>query len=59
MQLNKIYNEDCLEFMSKIQNDFFDLTITSPPYNTGGKSLEVGNFYKEYKDNLPEIEYYE
>ena len=62
MQLNKIYNEDCLEFMSKIQNDFFDLTITSPPYNTGGQNAQTGkdrNFYKEYKDNLSEIEYYE
>ena len=58
MEINKIYNEDCLKFMSKIDDDFFDITITSPPYNTGGQSLEVGNFYKEYKDNLSEFEYY-
>lgn len=58
MEINKIYNEDCLKFMSKIDDDFFDITITSPPYNTGGKSLQVGEFYKDYKDNLSELEYY-
>lgn len=58
MEINKIYNEDCLKFMSKIDDDFFDITITSPPYNTGGQSLQVGDFYKDYKDNLSELEYY-
>ena len=26
MEINKIYNEDCLKFMSKVENDFFDIT---------------------------------
>jgi DNA modification methylase len=33
MEINKIYNENCLETMSKIQDDFIDLTVTSPPYD--------------------------
>lgn len=33
MELNKIYNEDCLITMSKIPNNFVDLTVTSPPYD--------------------------
>ena len=30
---NKIYNECCLTTMSKMQNEFIDLTVTSPPYD--------------------------
>ena len=33
MELNKIYNEDCLQTMSKIPDNFVDLIITDPPYN--------------------------
>lgn len=57
MEINKIYNENCLETMSKMPDNFVDLTLTSPPYNTGGKSFSVGNFYKDYEDNLDENQY--
>lgn len=33
IELNKIYNEDCLEGMKRIQDGFIDLTVTSPPYD--------------------------
>jgi len=33
MKLNTIYNEDCLETMFKMNNDFIDMVITSPPYD--------------------------
>ncbi len=33
MEINKIYNEDCLLTMNKMDNDFIDLTVTSPPYD--------------------------
>ena len=32
MELNKIYNEDCLEGMKKIEDNSVDLVVTSPPY---------------------------
>lgn len=35
MTLDKIYCEDCLETLSKIDDDSIDLVITSPPYNKG------------------------
>lgn len=40
MQLNKIYNEDCLKGMKKIPNNFVDLIVTDPPYkfHSGGES---------------------
>lgn len=31
--LNKIYNEDCLDTMRCMPDNFVDLTITSPPYD--------------------------
>lgn len=33
MELNKIYNNENLEILKKIPDDFITLTITSPPYN--------------------------
>lgn len=33
MELNKIYNIDCLEFMKTLESDSIDLTVTSPPYD--------------------------
>ena len=41
MELNKIYNEDCLETMKGMDDNSIDLTITSPPYD----SLRVYNGY--------------
>jgi DNA modification methylase len=57
LELNKIYCESNLETMARMPDNFVDLVVTSPPYNTGGKSLTTGDFYKEYKDNLQDIEY--
>jgi modification methylase len=36
MEINKIYNEDCLETMKRMPDNFVDLIITSPPYNKAG-----------------------
>lgn len=33
MELNKIYNEDCLETMKRMPDNFVDMTLTSPPYD--------------------------
>lgn len=33
MELNKIYNEDCLDTMGRMEDNFIDLTVTSPPYD--------------------------
>ena len=35
MELDKIYCEDCLETLSKMEDNSVDLIITSPPYNKG------------------------
>ncbi len=33
MELNKIYNENCLDTMSRMPDGFVDLVVTSPPYD--------------------------
>ena len=51
IELDKIYNSDCLEGMKEIPDDFVDLIVTSPPYN-------VGIDYDVYNDSLPWKDYY-
>ena len=50
MELNKIYQEDCLILMKEMPNNFIDMTITSPPYN-------IGLDYDVSPDNLTMDEY--
>ena len=43
IELNKIYNEDCIETMKRMPNESVNLIITSPPYNLG--NAKKGSFY--------------
>ena len=51
MEINKIYNENCLETMAKMPDNFIDLTVTSPPYDNlrtyKGYSFDFENVAKE------------
>lgn len=40
LEINKIYNEDCLEGMKKIGNKSVDFIFTDLPYNTTNNSWE-------------------
>jgi DNA modification methylase len=33
MEINKTYNENCLDTMARMKDNFIDLTVTSPPYD--------------------------
>ena len=35
--MNKIHNEDCLEFMKQVPDNYFDLVLTDPPYGIADK----------------------
>lgn len=70
MEVNKIYNEDCLETMKRMPDNFVNCVITSPPYNMrlrirNGEytQREMGaHFSKKYTDfgdALPMEEYYQ
>ena len=60
MEINKIYNENCLDTMRRMPDNFIDLVVTSPPYNLG-EVHSTGNHkfkaYDAYLDNLPEDAY--
>jgi site-specific DNA-methyltransferase (adenine-specific) len=48
LEINKIYNQDCIEFMQQISNDYIDLICTSPPYAEQRKNQYGGINEKEY-----------
>jgi len=33
LEINKIYNENCMKTMARMPDNFIDLTVTSPPYD--------------------------
>ena len=51
MEINKIYNENCLDTMAKMPDNFIDLTVTSPPYDNlrtyNGYCFDFENVAKE------------
>ena len=51
MQINKIYNENCLDTMARMEDNFIDFTVTSPPYDNlrkyNGYSFEFEKVAKE------------
>ena len=60
MEINKIYNEDCMKTMEHLRD--VDVVITSPPYNTSrkGSSLDAADVnirYDEFDDCRPNDEY--
>ncbi len=42
IELNKVYNENCLDTMGRMEDCFVDLTVTSPPYDN----------LRQYKDGV-------
>ena len=48
MELNKIYNADCLEFMRSMPDNCVDLVVTDPPYEiyTKGGGLGIRPIYQ-------------
>ncbi len=71
LELNKTYNEDCIDTMKLIGDKEVDLVITSPPYNMNlrimkGKYVsrqvikeEFTTKYNGFSDNLPIEDFYE
>lgn len=51
MEINKIYNEDCLEGMKRITNGTVDLVVTDPPYRTTSRG-DNGSSGGMLKDKL-------
>lgn len=69
IEINKVYNENCLETLKKIDDKAIDLVITSPPYNMNLRIRngqycsrqivkEFSSKYEGFDDNLPIDEFY-
>ena len=44
IEVNQIYNADCLDILKDIPNNYFDLCLTDPPYGDGTGNLKrLGN----------------
>lgn len=70
MELNKIYNENCLDTLSRMPDGFVDLVLTSPPYNmrtrirngqytTRERSDHFSKKYAHFGDDLPVAAFYQ
>ncbi len=68
MEINKIYQESCLETLKKMPDNFIDVIVTSPPYNKKSANRKPnkkdtwsnGNAaikYATYDDDMDEFEY--
>lgn len=58
IELNKVYNKDCLEFMKKIPDEYIDLIIADPPYFGVVKDEwdnQWKNDYNKFKDWIEKI----
>jgi site-specific DNA-methyltransferase (adenine-specific) len=63
IELNKTYNENCLETMKRMPNDYIKLTVTSPPYddlrtynkNVGGNKDEFNGYSFPFEDIAKEL----
>jgi len=51
IELNRIYQGNCIQLMKTIPNKIIDLIITSPPYNCGKN-------YLSYTDEVAWVDYY-
>jgi DNA modification methylase len=50
MEINKLYNSDCIELIKMMPDLFIDKVITSPPYN-------INRRYNNYIDNVERNEF--
>ena len=60
MEVNKIYNEDCMKTMERLHD--IDCVMTSPPYNTdrgGGNLSDHSQRYESFEDYKSDEEYIE
>lgn len=61
IELNKVYNEPCIETLKRMDNDSIDCVVTSPPYfglrryTDSDKEIGREQTPTEYIDNLVEV----
>lgn len=66
IEVNKIYNDDCLNILKQLHDKCIDLVLTDPPYGIGdkfkgginGKLNKFNNIVNKGWDNAPSEEYF-
>ena len=53
IEINTIYNENCLDTMARMKDNSIDIVFTSPPYNR--KRNDKYTFYEDTKLNYYEF----
>lgn len=48
LELNRIYNMDCMEGMKQFPDKYFELAIVDPPYGIGAGKEKPHNGWKDY-----------
>jgi site-specific DNA-methyltransferase (adenine-specific) len=48
LELNKLYNMDCMEGMKQFPDKYFELAIVDPPYGIGAGKEKPHNGWKDY-----------
>ena len=43
LELNRLYNMDCMDGMKQFPDKFFELAICDPPYGIGANKMQLGN----------------
>lgn len=63
IELNKIYNADCLELMKQIPDKSIDLVLTDPPYwiwmDKDVLNKNITASWNNWDDKIPEKEYFD
>jgi site-specific DNA-methyltransferase (adenine-specific) len=64
MELNQLYNMDCLEAMKQFPDKYFELAIVDPPYGIGAGKEKPHNGWKDYgikqwDNKSPDKEYFD
>lgn len=61
IELNKIHNMDCLEFMKTVPDKYFDLVLTDPPYgiNISSNPIRQKHKKKDWDNEAPNKELFD
>ena len=70
MEINRLYNESCVDTLNRMSDNFIDLVVTSPPYNMRTrirngqyskreKSEHFSKKYNYFNDDLTIDEFYD
>lgn len=55
LELNRLYNMDCMDGMREFPDNYFDLAIVDPPYGISAPTMNMGSHKTREGDGYPAI----